>query len=511
MARKYTKARLAKTLSVLRQAWEGSADQDQRPRRKERRQRQARGTSLLAPLTTYDDAASSSDEYVPEAPGKRRHYPTRLPKAKRVKHDPEPANPKHTTLEENRLLPSASLVTLKIQSFGGKLVLNALAGQHDTGYEKKKAEELKKSESAPDKTFSEKMDEICGKIDKGTTRSGLKRKFATSAKISVIPSLKDNTGASGSELPILRLRGNHGEEMGQQIKESRNGQANPSAAAMTNTSTTSSLSPGFERPIDTIRRVFLEVQALKGNAMVLSGQPGNPVNLITPSPSPEPEPKLKPALSFPFIIKTPWAHPIDFKHPVEATAPCHFCGDFRYGIFGYGLLEVKVRLGDQGGQLIESEDAFGHRFRGKEATRMCVKCSSQRLYIMRCRDHMLQRFGTPEDKRFHAYTGQLLDKNYPRGPALKVAVYYTCSLCTQPAFWRCIADQSHDLIHNELSKESGKGKGCGLMLCGSCAERLEADGGVLKKTTVQKANSKDCRRADMEFLFAGSLLDKAYR
>jgi hypothetical protein len=50
-----------------------------------------------------------------------------------------------------------------------------------------------------------------------------------------------------------------------------------------------------------------------------------------------------------------------------------------------------------------------------------------------------------------------------------------------------------------------------LFLCKSCSANLQADNGVLKNTTVQKTSGHDCRRADMQFLFGGSLLHKAYK
>ena len=488
MASTYTKGRLQSTLKVFRQARDDAAKVNtscklQRLRGEKRRREVDASDHLPHSSTWNDDDAASSDDYTPETPKKRRLAVPRMPKSKRLKPDPQPqiANHNHTTSETVSAVPTPGLVTLKLRSAPGRIILNALAGQYGTGYEKQTSDESDDTTAAnggrrSSKTYLEKQDEESGKIGERTTRSGLRRKITRSAKV---PAYNPTDP----------------------FNVSKNVQA-PLTLPPANAQPTPSPSPAGPRPIDVIRACFAEYHA--------TGMEDNPIVLDSPSPTPTPEPDARPK-PYTFTITTAWGHPINFKHDASSGLPCHFCNDFRYGVFGYGLIETKIYRDLQGTQFQEAEDGHGHRSRGKEATRMCVKCSLKRLYISSCEVHSITQFIVPDTIRFNTYIAQLLDKRYPKGPALKCGVYYTCSLCTQPAFWRCVADQIRDRKRQSLSKEQGKGRGCGLILCHSCAGNLRRDGGILKDTTVKKPKDHDCRRADMDFLFPGSLLHKMYK
>ncbi|KAJ9608831.1 hypothetical protein H2200_006602 [Cladophialophora chaetospira] len=522
MASTYTKARLQYALKVFREAREDTkpaAPKIQRHLRNDYQLRRVKTASTLLHATTWDDDDASSDEYNPSFPTRRRPVIPKTPKAKRPKQGLVPANPSHTTLEKSDADsgPFPSLVTLKLCSHRGRVLLNALAGQHGTGYDTKDSDEDSESLEGSGrtrrretrKTFMEKQDEESNKIDEGTTRSGLRRKVDTPVKTQGCKVWKQaNThcpAKPSDKLPCKRCEDDHINDVEYEILLDANARSKdafalrpaPSHAQPTRTSLVTG-----ERPIDELRRHFVDVQAMRGGHALLPGiSRQNPITLDSPSPTPE-TPKPKPDDTF--IIRTPWAHPIEFK---SKAAECHFCQDFRYGIYGYGLLKVEVaRMAD--GQLLEV--ANGHLSKGKAATRMCILCALKRLYISRCKVHAIRQTGSPEKARISKYMQQLLDKQYPDGPAIKTGVYYPCSLCAQPAFWRCVADQSHDLRRCKINGEQGKGIGCGLLLCKSCAEQLQADGGVLTKTTVQKDSGNNCRRADMGFLFAGSLLHRAY-
>ncbi|EXJ64699.1 hypothetical protein A1O7_01037 [Cladophialophora yegresii CBS 114405] len=532
MAATYTKARLEHALKAFREARissKGTTPKVQRHLRDDYQFRQVRATNNLNQATTWDDHDASSDEYNPEAPKRRRLLNARAARAKRTKQGQQPANPTHTTAGklEDRFVPFPTLLTIRFGSLRGRLLLGELAVQHGTGYEVKHKSDRRTRRDGrrgSNKTYLELQDEESCKIDEGTTRSGLKRKIDCTAKNPGSPSCnqskkrcatKDcpNSSCKHRDVDHIKCGASKNEEESTKLGESVGSKrtetihvAPPLTPSSLLAQPTPSPSPVAERPIDNLRRHYVEFQAILGTSGSVAGTSRqNPITLDSPSPSP----RLATPMPFStFTITTPWTHPINFKYAVDAEPSCHFCDDFRYGIYGYGPVEAEVAQREDG-QL--QECGKGHSFQGKEMTRMCVECSLKRLHISRCKEHFVHQFGNPEHARFKAYIGQLLDKRYPNGPAIKLGVYYTCSLCTQPAFWRCVADQSRNRYGQKLGAGEGKGRGCGLFLCKSCSGNLQADNGVLKKTTVQKPSGHDCRRADMEFLFPGSLLHKAYK
>ncbi|ETI28647.1 hypothetical protein G647_01098 [Cladophialophora carrionii CBS 160.54] len=465
MAATYTKARLEHALKVFREARKASkrtTTKVQRHLRDDYQFRRVRAPNNLIQATAWDDDDASSDDFNPEAPKKRRLFNTRASRAKRSKQDQRPVNPTHTTAGkiEDRLIPFPTLLTIRLASLRGKVLLNELAVQYGTGYETKHKSDRKARRDGryeSTKTYLELQDEESCKIDEGTTRSGLKRKIDCTANNHGPPACKQSKercatkdsqdpSCNRCETDHLKYGASKNDEGSTRLErtaESKRTEASRVAAALTPSSLlappTPSPSPMAERPIDQLRRHYVEIQAMLGTSGSLAGvSRDNPITLDSPSPSPK---LATPMLFSTFTITTPWAHPINFQCAVNAQPSCHFCYDFR----------------------------------------------------------------------FKAYIGQLLDKRYPNGPAIKLGVYYTCSLCTQPAFWRCVADQSRNRYGQKLRAEEGNGRGCGLFLCKSCSANLQADNGVLKKTTVRKSSGHDCRRADMEFLFPGSLLHQAYK
>lgn len=205
-------------------------------------------------------------------------------------------------------------------------------------------------------------------------------------------------------------------------------------------------------------------------------------------------------------IKTCWAHPIDFKHVPSLGKPCHFCSDFRYGIHGYGPLDVEViQYPDTVGF---EETGDGHRSKGKEATRMCIYCGLARLYISRCQKHRFRKTEASTSPELHAlYTKQVLAEDW--NPPLQRGAFPTCSLCQYPAAWSCCADQKEDQYRQKLTPTAGKDKGCGLLVCNRCHFRVIMDGGVLKKETLAPPGDDEVR-ADIDFLFLGSEMHQAY-
>ncbi|KAI1611740.1 hypothetical protein EDD36DRAFT_299910 [Exophiala viscosa] len=237
----------------------------------------------------------------------------------------------------------------------------------------------------------------------------------------------------------------------------------------------------------------------------VGGSKINPIVIGSPPASPPPPQSSGDAKLL--RIKTFWAHPIDFKFQPSPTELCHFCSDFRYGIYGYGELDVEVIR--YPGAIGVEETGDGHRARGREATRMCVLCALARLYILKCAVHRFRKLDVLlSQKIFDLYTTQVLAETWD--PPLKKGAYSTCSLCPHPASWNCCADQTHDPFRRKLTPIAGEDRGCGLLICDDCHVKVVTDGGRLKAKTVVPAE-KGSVRADIEFLFPGSGLHQAYR
>ena len=84
-----------------------------------------------------------------------------------------------------------------------------------------------------------------------------------------------------------------------------------------------------------------------------------------------------------------------------------------------------------------------------------------------------------------------------------------CSLCVLPAAYRCCTKQQLDKtgIACKVGEES---RGCGLLVCLDCHKVMERHRGLLEQATTIAGAHDDSRRADLEFLFKGSLLHEAY-
>jgi hypothetical protein len=495
-----------------------------------------------------DRDVESDDEYNPSAPKRRRLAPSKNPRVKRVKPDRAPtgddddnldiglintapstinivgstnnnviANAGHTNV--NAGLATASMVTLKLRSPQAIAYVKSIApiskvtpphGRHRPSI----------------RTYMDMKDEESEQIDGGVTRSGLRRRKpqnSTSLGCQACNVANKRCSAKlNGQLPCKRCKeGNikcvKHESLGS--SESRSSTDKSLGGNFKGMISTSFLDPSLltgtsdpaqsgRRPITGIRQAFSDIQVMRAGmgAGSLGMCRGDPIVLDSPSVSPE---AMLPQFST-RIEKTPWAHPINFKVLTsDAEKPCHFCADFRYGIFGYGLIDAEIY--QLPGEHQWNEAGRGHMSNGKEATRMCIKCALQRLYVVQCGRHVMKRFDTPAQHRVNSFMDQLCSKSYPGGVAIPRSWYHSCWLCSQPAFWICQADQTKDNVGNPLPMDKCKGRGCGLLVCESCATNLNCSGGKLTKNTVRKSNGSSCKRADMDFLFAGSLLYKAYK
>ena len=167
-------------------------------------------------------------------------------------------------------------------------------------------------------------------------------------------------------------------------------------------------------------------------------------------------------------ITTKLAHPIQFNYTYdddEGIAPCHWCEDVIYGILGLGEVEVEViDSGDGQGYTEVSNghtETYGH-------SRMCAFCTTDRLKITACQNHELQLIEgmNPEIFDYQAVMEWMMP-----GMA-SLAPFAWCSICPNPAFFCCSTKPNIDMDGQEEDLYLGEQKGCGLLLCESCAVSL---------------------------------------
>lgn len=271
-------------------------------------------------------------------------------------------------------------------------------------------------------------------------------------------------------------------------------QANPIFLESLSAVRSPTLSPGF-LPGTQANPILLEEWPL----------PRPSVILLESSPEPEPEPSKQvgpegTGAGKVFSIKTHWAHPINFKFVAAKNEGqiCHFCADSKYGMFGYGMSETEVIKYPKKPY---EETGNGHRARGREATRMCVFCALDRLYISRCTKHVMKA-----PRIYQTANGVAIDGDLPP----KKLVHPTCSMCVSPATFRCFADQKADMFRRPLAE--GAGTGCGLLLCEVCTTNMGTQGRLVRppRSESNNTNGGSLYRADLEFLFLGSLLHESY-
>ena len=167
-------------------------------------------------------------------------------------------------------------------------------------------------------------------------------------------------------------------------------------------------------------------------------------------------------------IITKLAHPIQFNYAYdddEGIAPCHWCEDAIYGILGLGEVEVQV-LDSEDGQGF-SEIANGHT-KTYGHSRMCEFCTTDRLKITACQNHDMQLIEgmDPENFDYRAVMEWMMP-----GMA-SLAPFAWCSICPNPAFFCCSTKPDLDMDGQEEDLYLGDQKGCGLLLCESCAISL---------------------------------------
>ena len=205
-------------------------------------------------------------------------------------------------------------------------------------------------------------------------------------------------------------------------------------------------------------------------------------------------------------ITTSFVYPINFKFSAaqNPTRTCDFCRDYRYGIVGSGSPK-RVEVIVEGNKIIE-EMGDGYRAEGKEPSNMCIMCALDRFQICRCAQHEIAPIAglCPGD---FDYPQAFLNFSTPGAPAFN----HWCNFCISPAFYACGAPQQYNKFGRPAPPGARRENGCGLLLCPACADALGQSGMDRMKLQEQVRVRGNWRvRADMEFLFHGSDLHKAY-
>lgn len=169
-------------------------------------------------------------------------------------------------------------------------------------------------------------------------------------------------------------------------------------------------------------------------------------------------------------ITTKLAHPIQFNYAYdddEGIAPCHWCEDAIYGILGLGEVEVEIIDNEDGQGLIEVADGhaetYGH-------SRMCEFCTTDRLKITACKIHEIEPIEGMDPESFDHEA--VMEWMMPGMASL--APFAWCSICPRPAFFCCSTKPDIDMDGQE-DLYLGDQKGCGLLLCESCAATLVSE------------------------------------
>ena len=205
-------------------------------------------------------------------------------------------------------------------------------------------------------------------------------------------------------------------------------------------------------------------------------------------------------------IWTRFAHPIDFKFIIASNPDrtCDFCANFRYGILGCSLESIEVEVFVKDGKY--QELVGGHVASGELPTTMCLRCSIARLAITRCSQHVMAPIkGLAEETCPY----QEIMSDLFGGKDLKSETQW-CSFCPHPAFHVCGARQQYNRLGQKLEAGDPPVHGCGLRLCSSCVHRLSTFKMNRDRIAADILDGGYRVRADMDFLFLGSDLHKAW-
>jgi hypothetical protein len=176
--------------------------------------------------------------------------------------------------------------------------------------------------------------------------------------------------------------------------------------------------------------------------------------------------------------------------------------------------------------MIEIKD--GHQDEGKEPSRMCWYCATERLQIMRCRHydiapmmhHMDPQTPYSAESAFQnlAQARAALQEPSSRcyGQPFPEADHQWCSLCQEPAFWSCDSNQTFQVdAQGTIIQQIGPVDiGCGLFLCNYCARHVKRFHGDLNQAVAwgkQDPMNYTDFRADVDYILKSSNANYLHR
>ncbi|KAF3386389.1 hypothetical protein F1880_001648 [Penicillium rolfsii] len=221
-----------------------------------------------------------------------------------------------------------------------------------------------------------------------------------------------------------------------------------------------------------------------------------------------------------YRIRTYYPHPLTILDK-DSLDLCHWCSNLAYGIVGLGPRDTEI-LDFGGGRMIEITN--GHQREGKEPSRMCWYCATERLQIMQCQHYDIapMMHDLDPDNPFSvsvAYQdlaqacSALRDPSSPYyGQSFENADHEWCSLCQQPAFWSCNSNQAFlaDASGNVYQQMGPVDIGCGLVLCDYCAQTVKRFHGDLDRAVAwgrEDPQNKTKFRADVDYILKHSSLN----
>ncbi|KAI9820749.1 MAG: hypothetical protein M1827_005119 [Pycnora praestabilis] len=173
------------------------------------------------------------------------------------------------------------------------------------------------------------------------------------------------------------------------------------------------------------------------------------------------------------VIKTSFAHPVSFNYepPENGSDPCDWCHDLAFGLLGIGEAR-RVEVIDYGDGKGLTEIDGGYTGEGKEPSKMCLLCTTERLRILSCGAHEVQPISglSLETFDFDAAYEELLSTDPVAGRNRPLTKW--CSICPCPAFFKCCTLQATDRFGQPMNSTSDGAAGCGLHMCEHCAVSL---------------------------------------
>jgi hypothetical protein len=187
---------------------------------------------------------------------------------------------------------------------------------------------------------------------------------------------------------------------------------------------------------------------------------------------------------------------------------------------GKGARLVEGFYDEEGNGFEEVQGGFSEL--GAKPSKMCVKCTYERLKISQCAKHQA-RVVTPDDIDFRVFDDAELTKSKAAiwsGDEETARLFMEakfCSICCDLAIYKCCTHQTFYLGSLD-TKGAGRAGGCGLWLCALCKDIMnrcensstaDMDGGKMVDTLVKlskewiDAGLRDkypTLRADVDFL-----------